>query len=266
MWAKSILLLHSAAIVLTLLQACDAFVATHHRLALDSRLASNNGVKVFKLCSSSGNKDDATPLTPREEAARGAQSFFRAAAAMVFASNIAMGASLAEETPSPDFYSPVESIETAPAAAPAPIAKILPPFEPATIKLPYSRNNVPFTDFVGKKATIIFNMKIDDPQTVLQFPELNEIYNKYKGEGLNMLAFPTEQGWFEPDDDETCRAKAKEFFGFGQYPSAVVFDKVDILGPSASPLFTQLTKVSLQAQLNQLLVNLLFLLCYVNSL
>jgi glutathione peroxidase len=69
-------------------------------------------------------------------------------------------------------------------------------------------------------------MKIDDPQTILQFPDIMEIYKRYKSQGLNVLAFPTEQGWFEPDDDETCRAKAKEFYGFGDYPQAVVFDKV----------------------------------------
>lgn len=33
-------------------------------------------------------------------------------------------------------------------------------------------------------------------------------------------------GWFEPDDDETVRAKSKEYYGFGDYPKSVVFDKV----------------------------------------
>ena len=50
------------------------------------------------------------------------------------------------------------------------------------------------------------------------------------------------QGWFEPDDDETCRAKAKEFWGFGEFPKAVVFDKIDLLGPSAHPLYAEITK------------------------
>lgn len=93
-------------------------------------------------------------------------------------------------------------------------------------RLPYNHVNIPMRDLLGKKATIVFNLKLDDPQTVGQFPMLVEIYGKYKDEGLNMLAFPTEQGWFEPDDDETCRIKAKEYFQFGDYPRAVVFDKV----------------------------------------
>lgn len=94
------------------------------------------------------------------------------------------------------------------------------------LKVPYEHVNFEFKQFIGKKATIVFNMKIDDPQTILQFPDIMEIYKRYKSQGLNVMAFPTEQGWFEPDDDETCRAKAKEFYGFGDYPQAVVFDKV----------------------------------------
>jgi len=94
------------------------------------------------------------------------------------------------------------------------------------LKVPYEHVNLEFKQFLGKKATIVFNMKIDDPQTILQFPDIIEIYKRYKSQGLNVMAFPTEQGWFEPDDDETCRAKAKEFYGFGDYPHAVVFDKV----------------------------------------
>jgi hypothetical protein len=72
-------------------------------------------------------------------------------------------------------------------------------------KIPYNHENLKFKDFLGKKATIVFNMKIDDPQTVTQFPNLLEIYQKYAKEGLNVHAFPSEQGWFEPDDDETVR-------------------------------------------------------------
>ena len=84
-------------------------------------------------------------------------------------------------------------------------------------------------------------MKLDDPQTSIQYPVLTEIFNKYSEDGLNILVFPTEQGYYEPDDDETCRAKAKQYYGFGDYPRAVVFDKVDILGPSANPFFNYLT-------------------------
>jgi glutathione peroxidase len=128
-----------------------------------------------------------------------------------------------------------------------PVLETMTVVDPAVIdfgafKLPYNHQNVELRPFLGKKATILFNMKIDDPQTVLQFPDLAEIYRKYKAQGLNVHTFPTEQGWFEPDDDEACRAKAKEFYSFGDYPNSVVFDKIDLLGPSAHPLYKSLTK------------------------
>ena len=110
----------------------------------------------------------------------------------------------------------------------------------ASIKLPYNHENFPAKQFLGI-ATVVVNMKLDDPQTSTQYPTISEIYDRYAKEGLHVLIFPTEQGYFEPDDDETCRAKAKEYYGFGDFPKAVVFDKVDVLGPSASPLYTYLT-------------------------
>ena len=108
------------------------------------------------------------------------------------------------------------------------------------IKVPYNHENFPVNRYLGK-ATLVVNMKLDDPQTATQYPALTEIYNKYSKDGLNVLVFPTEQGYYEPDDDEMCRAKSKEYYGFGDYPKAVVFDKVDVLGPSANPFYTYLT-------------------------
>lgn len=119
-----------------------------------------------------------------------------------------------------------------------PIAAVTANFK--TIKVPYNHENFPLSDFLGK-ATLVVNMKLDDPQTTSQFPALLEMYKKYSSEGLHVLIFPSEQGYFEPDDDETCRAKAKEYYGLGDEPRAVVFDKVDLLGPSANPLYTALT-------------------------
>lgn len=130
--------------------------------------------------------------------------------------------------------SPIVSTKTIPSTSPAsPITtETLPPEDHKiptdSIRLPYFHENIPMSTFLGSKATIIFNMKIDDPQTVTQFPDLVEMYNLYKNSGLNVLAFPSEQGWFEPDDDETCRLKGLEYFKFGDYPHAVVFDKVKI--------------------------------------
>ena len=61
-----------------------------------------------------------------------------------------------------------------------------------SFKLPYNHENLLFRDFLGK-ATIVFNMKLDDPQTATQFPELKEIYNRYSKDGLKVHAFPSDQ-------------------------------------------------------------------------
>lgn len=99
-------------------------------------------------------------------------------------------------------------------------------FEVKKFKIPYNHVNMDVEKFIGSKASVVFNMKLDDPQTKFQFPGMVELFEKFKDQGLNVLAFPTDQGYFEPDDDETCRAKAKEYLGFGDFPRAVVFDKV----------------------------------------
>jgi glutathione peroxidase len=109
-------------------------------------------------------------------------------------------------------------------------------------KLPYLHENLKFDQFLGSKATIVFNMKIDDSQTPFQFPSLAEIYRKYKNQGLAVHAFPSEQGWFEADDDETIREKSTVYYNFGDPPKCSVFDKIDLLGPSAHPLYRALTK------------------------
>eukprot|EP01031_Cornospumella_fuschlensis_P037135 gene37135-45077_t len=109
------------------------------------------------------------------------------------------------------------------------------------IKLPYEHVNIPLKEFLGKKATLVVNIKLDDPQSNTQLTQVKELYDQFKDSGLNVLLFPTEQGWFEPDDDETVRLKLKEYFGFGDLPRAVVFDKVDLLGQSAHPSFTYWT-------------------------
>ena len=94
--------------------------------------------------------------------------------------------------------------------------------------------------FLGR-ATVAVNVKYDDPETLLQMPGLQDLVERYGARGLHVLAFPTDQGWFEADDSNTLRLKCKSVFNFGQYPKAVVFDKTDLLGGNALPLYTWLT-------------------------
>ena len=57
---------------------------------------------------------------------------------------------------------------------------------------------------------------------------------------MRVWAVPTEQGYYEPDVSELVRAKAYQQFGFGTYPTAVVFDKVDVVGGTRHPLYAYL--------------------------
>ena len=59
-----------------------------------------------------------------------------------------------------------------------------------------------------------------------------------------MWAVPTEQGYYEPDVSELVRAKAYQQFGFGTYPTAVVFDKIDVVGSTRHPLYSILGHIS----------------------
>mmetsp|Transcript_112872 Transcript_112872/g.205136 ORF Transcript_112872/g.205136 Transcript_112872/m.205136 type:complete len:397 (-) Transcript_112872:186-1376(-) len=105
------------------------------------------------------------------------------------------------------------------------------------------RNEVePMSRFMGPKATIITNVKYDDPETAGQLPELVRLHDIYASQGLHILAFPTNQGWFEPDEINALRLKFKRDFDFGKFPSAILFDKVDLLGTNASPFWNWLTK------------------------
>ena len=116
--------------------------------------------------------------------------------------------------------------------------------------------------FIGK-ANIFVNVKFDDPETLQQMPGLQDLLTRYGPAGLHVLAFPTDQGWFEADDSNTLRLKFKQVYNFGQYPSAMVccgrpgvlcslrprargcgaqvFDKYDLLGGKALPLYSWMT-------------------------
>ena len=84
------------------------------------------------------------------------------------------------------------------------------------------------------------NIKSDDPQALKQLPALAYLSSKYFAQGLRVLAFPSDQGYFEPDIADMIRAKYFQQYSFGQFPAAVVFDKVDVIGKTAHPLWRYL--------------------------
>ncbi|KOO25831.1 glutathione peroxidase, partial [Chrysochromulina tobinii] len=104
------------------------------------------------------------------------------------------------------------------------------------------RSAVLAEDSAAAAATnLLVNVKFDDPETLDQMPAIGDMVSRYSERGLHVLAFPTDQGWFEADDSNTLRLKYKSVYGFGQYPTAVVFDKTDLLGGNALPLYTWMT-------------------------
>lgn len=114
-----------------------------------------------------------------------------------------------------------------------------PPFVddfPADAKVPYKGKDLPLRKFRAK-ATVVVNVKTDDPEATKQYPALAYLNEKHAGQGLRILAFPTDQGWYEPEVSEIVRLRALQTYGFGSFPSAVVLDKVDILGATAHPLY-----------------------------
>lgn len=136
--------------------------------------------------------------------------------------------------------SAAEEEATSPTSVPpvAPAASSLP-----DVLVPYKGKDVSLTKFKGK-AMLVVNVKNDDPEALKQYPALNYLNQKYAADGLRILAFPTDQGWYEPEVADIVRLRALQSYGFGQFPYAVVFDKIDIVGPTQHPLFNYLASKS----------------------
>ena len=83
----------------------------------------------------------------------------------------------------------VEVAELPPAPAPPPR-----PTGPTAsdFKVPFRGEPEKITPFLGK-ATLIVNVKLDDPETNEQLPALQGMVDKYSKQGLSVLAFPTDQ-------------------------------------------------------------------------
>jgi glutathione peroxidase-family protein len=104
-------------------------------------------------------------------------------------------------------------------------------------ELLYNGKPVPMSKLLGPKATLIINGKLDDPIAMQQMPDITAAAGKYGREGLHVLIVPTDQGYFEADEDRVVKIKFYQFHGFGQYPVAAVLDKTDIVGNTAHPLY-----------------------------
>eukprot|EP00752_Nemacystus_decipiens_P009946 g8869.t1 len=139
-----------------------------------------------------------------------------------------------------------ENPAEAAAPTPAPPAAASPaetrPLRDLGFEVPYTGKSMPLSKFLGSRATLVVNPKIDDPESLHQMPGITKLASEYSKDGLNVLLFPTDQGTFEADEDRVVRIKLYQFYGFGQFPKAVVFDKIDIVGNTIHPFYRYLCR------------------------
>nr|ABK26265.1 unknown [Picea sitchensis] len=94
-------------------------------------------------------------------------------------------------------------------------------------------NDVDLSVYKGK-VLLIVNVASQCGLTTSNYNELNEVYTKYKDQGLEILAFPCNQfGAQEPGDNTQIAEMACTRFK-AEFP---IFDKVEVNGNSATPLY-----------------------------
>nr|ABK22822.1 unknown [Picea sitchensis]ABK23541.1 unknown [Picea sitchensis] len=94
-------------------------------------------------------------------------------------------------------------------------------------------NDVDLSIYKGK-VLLIVNVASQCGLTNSNYNELNEVYTKYKDQGLEILAFPCNQfGEQEPGDNAQIAEVACTRFK-AEFP---IFDKVEVNGSNAAPIY-----------------------------
>lgn len=95
------------------------------------------------------------------------------------------------------------------------------------------RKEVPLSKYKGK-VLLIVNVASQCGLTSSNYSELSQIYNKYKDQGLEILAFPCNQfGFQEPGSNAQIKQFACTRFK-AEFP---IFDKIDVNGPFTAPIY-----------------------------
>ncbi|KAL3633425.1 glutathione peroxidase gpx1 [Castilleja foliolosa] len=93
--------------------------------------------------------------------------------------------------------------------------------------------DVSLSKFKGK-ALLIVNVASRCGLTSSNYTELSQIYDKYKTQGLEILAFPCNQfGFQEPGSN----SEIKQFACTRYKAEFPIFDKVDVNGPFTAPVY-----------------------------
>ncbi|KAA3454992.1 putative glutathione peroxidase 4 [Gossypium australe] len=94
-------------------------------------------------------------------------------------------------------------------------------------------NDVSLSDYSGK-VVLIVNVASKCGLTQSNYKELNVLYEKYKNQGFEILAFPCNQfAGQEPGTNEQIQEVACTMFK-AEFP---IFDKVEVNGKNAAPLY-----------------------------
>lgn len=94
-------------------------------------------------------------------------------------------------------------------------------------------NDVPLSNYNGK-VLLIVNVASKCGFTQSNYKELNVLYERYKDQGFEILAFPCNQfGWQEPGTNEEIQDTVCTNFK-AEFP---VFDKIEVNGNNAAPLY-----------------------------
>ncbi|GAA5921513.1 hypothetical protein JCM3775_003085 [Rhodotorula graminis] len=87
-------------------------------------------------------------------------------------------------------------------------------------------DKIKFEDYKGKAVLIV--------NTATKFTGLEELYQKYKDQGLVVLGFPSDQfGHQNPEDDEGTESFCQRNHGV----SFPLLKKSDVNGPATNPVF-----------------------------
>ncbi|KAL1809074.1 hypothetical protein ACET3Z_026064 [Daucus carota] len=100
--------------------------------------------------------------------------------------------------------------------------------------------DVNLSKFKGKVALVV-NVASRCGLTTSNYSELSQIYEKYKAQGFEILAFPCNQfGFQEPGSNSEIKQFACTRFK-ADFP---IFDKVDVNGPFTAPVYQFLKSTS----------------------
>lgn len=101
-------------------------------------------------------------------------------------------------------------------------------------------NEVALSKFKGK-VLLIVNVASKCGMTSSNYPELADVYEKYKAQGFEILAFPCNQfGGQEPGSNSEIKQFATTKYK-AEFP---IFDKIDVNGPNTAPVYEFLKKNS----------------------